>query len=130
MEQIVTVMALEPDGTALVRCVRASACSGNCDRCGGCAEGETRTLEIRAENPIGAEPGDRVVVASSTPQILGAVAAVYLLPPVLLLGGYLLAGPWAAAAGAALGIGACVALDRYRARKKKTVYTITAFARM
>lgn len=60
MEQIVTVRALYPDGTAEVACRRASACSGDCGHCGGCTNAQT--VLVRAYNPIGAKPGDRVVV--------------------------------------------------------------------
>lgn len=93
MEQIVTVRALYPDGTAEVACRRASACSGDCGHCGGCTNAQT--VLVRAYNPIGAKPGDRVVVESASCQVLGAAAAVYLLPVLFLLGGYALAGgPW------------------------------------
>ena len=92
MEQIVTVRALYPDGTAEVACRRASACGGDCGHCGGCTNAQT--VLVRAYNPIGAKPGDRVVVESASCQVLGAAAAVYLLPVLFLLGGYALAvGP-------------------------------------
>ena len=129
MEQIVTVKALFRDGTALVQCRRTTACSGNCTQCGGCAEAEPQLLEVRAKNSVGAKTGDRVVVVSATGQILGAAAAVYLLPLLLLFAGYFLAGPWGAVIGIAIGVAGIVALDRCRAGKKKTMYTITAFAR-
>ena len=74
MEQIVTVRALYPDGTAEVACRRASACSGDCGHCGGCTNAQT--VLVRAYNPIGAKPGDRVVVESASCQVLGAAAAV------------------------------------------------------
>lgn len=126
MEQIVTVKSLYPDGTALVRCRRISACAGNCDECGGCSEGQPRILEVRADNPIGARPGDRVVLRSETGPILGAVAVVYMLPLVLLLTGCVLAGLWGALAGILLSAAGIVVIDRCRG--KKTVYTVTDFA--
>ena len=100
MEQIVTVRALYPDGTAEVACRRASACGGDCGHCGGCTNAQT--VLVRAYNPIGAKPGDRVVVESASCQVLGAAAAVYLLPVLFLLGGYALAGGPGGAIGFAL----------------------------
>ncbi|MFR0734193.1 MAG: SoxR reducing system RseC family protein [Oscillospiraceae bacterium] len=55
MEQIVTVRALYPDGTAEVACRRASACSGDCGHCGGCTNAQT--VLVRAYNPIRPSPG-------------------------------------------------------------------------
>ncbi|MFR8332025.1 MAG: SoxR reducing system RseC family protein [Oscillospiraceae bacterium] len=93
MEQIVTVRALYDDGTAEIVCRRASACSGDCGHCGGCTDAQT--VLARANNPIGAKPGDRVVVQSASSQVLGAAVVVYLLPLSLLLGDMAWPGAWA-----------------------------------
>ena len=89
---------------------------------------------LTAENPIGAKPGDTVVIASDTGPVLTGAAMLYLLPLVLFFGGY--------AAGAAMGISGAlvgglafllsvvliVVYDRHMAKKENTVYTITDFA--
>ena len=82
----------------------------------------------RANNPIGAKPGDRVVVQSASSQVLGAAVVVYLLPLLLLLGGYGLARGVGAAVGFALGLLLAVWMDRRRARKGRLLYTVSSFA--
>ena len=78
-------------------------------------------MRARAANPIGAAPGQKVVVESSTKKMLRIVALVYLTPVALFFAGYLAA--LAAGAGVAvqygaaglgflLGILAAVAYDR------------------
>ena len=126
MEQIVTVRALYPDGTAEVACRRASACGGDCGHCGGCTNAQT--VLVRAYNPIGAKPGDRVVVESASCQVLGAAAAVYLLPVLFLLGGYALAGGPGGAIGFALGLAPAVWMDRRRRKGGRLLYTVSSFA--
>lgn len=126
MEQIVTVRALYPDGTAEVACRRASACGGDCGHCGGCINAQT--VLVRAYNPIGAKPGDRVVVESASCQVLGAAAAVYLLPVLFLLGGYALAGGPGGAIGFALGLAPAVWMDRRRRKGGRLLYTVSSFA--
>ena len=126
MEQIVTVRALYPDGTAEVACRRASACGGDCGHCGGCTNAQT--VLVRAYNPIGAKPGDRVVVESASCQVLGAAAAVYLLPVLFLLGGYALVGGPGGAIGFALGLAPAVWMDRRRRKGGRLLYTVSSFA--
>lgn len=49
-----------------------------------------RPVRAKAANPIGAAPGQKVVVQSDTKKMLRIVALVYLTPVVLFLAGYLL----------------------------------------
>lgn len=127
MERVVRVKSLNPDGTAQVLCKRESACGGNCAQCGGCAEGQ-KTMEVTALNPIGATPGDRVILETSTGEILGLVVAVYLIPIVLLIASYCAFGLWAGLLGLAMGFLGVVFLDRSRAKRKKNTFTITGYA--
>ena len=90
MRQQVEVKSVGADGYAQVEAVRRSACSGDCDHCGGCASAKQYVL-VRAKNPIGAAVGDQVIVETSSRAILGAAAVVYLVPLALLLLGYGLA---------------------------------------
>ena len=47
-------------------------------------------MYARASNPIGAQPGQKVVVESSTKKMLRIVVLVYLIPVVLFLAGYVI----------------------------------------
>ena len=79
MEQIVKVRSLLPDGKARVVHVRQSACSGDCHKCAGCGAAE-ETLERTAENPVGAAPGDVVILESASAPVLRGAAVLYVLP--------------------------------------------------
>lgn len=133
MEQIVTVRRILPDGRAQVSCQRKSACSGDCHRCAGCgAAAETVTVE--ADNPIGAGPGDRVVVRSSNRTVLAAAAVLYVVPVALFFLGWILGelvgklpGLFGAL-GFALGLVLARIYDRKIARRKSVAYEIIGYA--
>ena len=134
MTQKVMVKACYPDGTALVLHLRQSACSGDCHQCSGCGAAQ-ESLLLTARNPIGARAGDMVVIQSETGPVLMGAAVLYMLPLVLFFLGYALgAALWQMGAlvgclAFAASIAVCVLYDRKIARKKKTIYTITEFAR-
>ena len=84
MTQIATVEQLLPGDYAVISVPRKSACGHDCEECAGC--GVTgAAVQARAANPIGAKPGQKVVVQSDTQKMLGIVALVYLTPVVLFL---------------------------------------------
>ncbi len=132
MEQTVRVKRLLPDSMAEVVRIRESACSGDCHKCSGCGAAQ-QTVLLTAKNPIGARPGDMVVVSSETKTVLKAAAVLYMVPLVLFLAGYLLgeslwqAGILPGVAGLLLGLLVVKIYDRALA-KKDIEYTITAFA--
>ena len=132
MEQLVRVQKRNDDGTAQVVHIRQSACSGDCHKCSGCGAAQ-ETLILTAQNPIGAQPGDLVVVSASSGPVLAAAAVLYILPLVLFFAGYALGaalwqrGGLVGGLAALLGVGFAVIYDRYLAKHKKTVYTITGF---
>ena len=132
MEQIVKVKRILDDGLAEVIHIRQSACSGDCHKCSGCGAAQ-ETIVLTARNPIGARPGELVIVESSSGPVLAAAAVMYLLPLVLFFAGYL-AGSLAWGRGAltggiafALGIGIAAVYDRLVGKKQKTEYTIVRF---
>jgi len=90
MTQIATVTALPAasGGQVEVTVARQSACSHNCESCGGCG-GRTMELVVHAVSDIPLALGDRVEIYSGN-KVLGAAALVYLGPVVLFLLGYLL----------------------------------------
>lgn len=132
MEQIVRVREVYDDGTAQVIHVRESACSGDCHKCSGCGAAKEIML-LKAENPIGAQKGDLVVVKSETGPVMKAVGVFYVLPMVLFFAGYWLGDLWwklgalVGCLGFAAGIAAAVVYDRKVARNQENVYTITGF---
>ena len=86
MTQIATVERIIDSDHAEISVPRKSACGHDCEECAGCGA----SVHAKAANPIGARPGQKVVVESSTRKMLGIVAFVYLIPVVLFLAGYLL----------------------------------------
>ena len=97
---------------------------------GGCDEGAA--IRARAKNNADAQPGDKVVVESSTKKLLGVVALVYLLPVVGFLLGYfltegLMTENWryvTALAAAALFFLPSVFYDRHARKNESLTYTI------
>lgn len=87
-----------------------------------------------AQNPIGAKPGDNVVVKSETGPVLTSAAVLYMIPLVLFFAGYVLGDAlWSLGAlvgclAFVLGILGAVVYDRRVLEKKKTIYTITGLA--
>ena len=120
MTQIATVERILDADHAEISVPRKSACGHDCEECAGC--GVTgAAVHARAANPIGARPGQKVVVESSTKKMLRIVALVYLIPVVLFFVGYLAAMALtssvgvqyaAAAAGFALGVVLAILYDR------------------
>ena len=130
MTQIATVEKILDSRYAEISVPRKSACGHDCEECAGC--GMTgAAIRAKALNEIGATPGEKVVVESSTQKLLGVVALVYLLPVVLFLLGYFLseglAENWRyaiAICAAVVSIIPCVLSDRFARRKEALTYTI------
>lgn len=132
MEQKVKVRRILDNGTAQVVLVRESACSGDCHKCSGCGAAQ-ETMMFEAENPIGAKPGDTVIVRSESGPVLRSALVLYMMPLVLFFLGYALGAVWGV--GALVGclafvvsIALVVVYDRKVQAKIKTVYTITGYA--
>ena len=135
MTQTVRVQKLFDDGTAQVVHLRQSACSGDCHKCSGCGAVQ-EAVTLVARNPIGARPGELVVIESRSGPVLMAAAVLYVLPLVLFFLGYLIGslqwdkGPLCACLAFVLGIAVSVLYDRVTAKKKQTEYTITGYAQV
>lgn len=130
MTQIATIEKDLGGGYAEISVPRKSACGHDCEECAGC--GMTgAAIKARAKNDIGAQPGDKVVVESSTKKIFGVVALVYVLPVVLFLLGYFLSKGLSEGARYAIAIAAfavsfipCVLYDRHARKKELLTYQI------
>ena len=133
MRPITQIATVEKDlggGYAEVSVPRKSACGHDCEECAGC--GMTgAAIKARARNDIGAQPGDKVVVESSTKKIFGVVALVYVLPVVLFLLGYFLSEGLAEGMRYAIAVATfvvsfipCVLYDRHARKKELLTYQI------
>lgn len=90
MTQIATVERILDENHAEISVPRKSACGHDCEECAGCGVSGA-AVHARALNPIGARPGQKVVVQSDTKKMLRIIALVYLTPVLLFLAGYLAA---------------------------------------
>ena len=117
MEQQAQVIRIVSDTVARVAVKRKSACSGDCHTCHGCPHPDEIVM-VDADNFVGAQTGDNVIVRSDTGRVLKLAAMLYLMPMVLFfLGYFLIPGGEGAriAAGCAafvLGILICVWVSR------------------
>lgn len=130
MTQIATVERLLDSGYAEISVPRKSACGHDCEECAGC--GMTgAAIKARARNDVDAQPGDKVVVESSTKKLFGVIALVYVLPVAFFLLGYFLTEGLTENWRYAIAIAAAVVsflpsifYDRYAKRKEKLTYQI------
>lgn len=130
MTQIATVEKDLGGGYAEISVPRKSACGHDCEECAGC--GMTgAAIHARAKNSAGARAGDKVVVESSSKNLFGVIALVYVLPVVCFILGYFLtegiAESWryaVAIIAAVLSFLPCIAFDRYARRKELLTYDI------
>jgi len=89
MTQIATVERIIDGKHAMISVPRKSACGHDCEECAGCGVSGA-AVEAVAVNHIGAKPGQKVVVESSTKKMLGIVTLVYTTPIALFILGYLI----------------------------------------
>lgn len=89
MTQIATVRAILHGGKAEIWVPRKSACGHDCEECAGCGTSGMSML-AKADNPIFAQPGEKVLVESSTKKLMHIVFLVYSLPLIAFFCGYLL----------------------------------------
>lgn len=88
MTQVATVEKILPGGRAEISVARQSACTHACSECVGCGRVAAPPVRAVADNPIGAQAGQKVVVESATRQVLGVILLVYVLPVALFFLGY------------------------------------------
>lgn len=98
MTQIATIEKLLDADHAEIAVARKSACGHDCEECAGCGVSGA-SVYARASNPIGARPGQKVVVESSTRNMMGIILLVYMVPVVLFFLGYFLSAPFFPPAG-------------------------------
>ncbi len=79
-------LVIQGGKVARIMVFRNSACTGDCEGCQGCEGG--RPLYADAQNMIGAEKGQSVVVETETNVVMLSAALVYLLPLAVFLAVY------------------------------------------
>ena len=89
MTQDAVVTKLLPNHMAEVAVARSTACGSNCGNCESCIF--QHELKVAAKNRIDAKPGQKVVIASKSSTVFGAMLLVYIMPMVLFLLGYAIA---------------------------------------
>lgn len=129
MKQIATVTRMIKPDLVEVTVARQTACSHDCEKCGGCGSGGG-SISVSARTEIPLVPGDKVELYSDN-RVLGYAALVYLLPVVLFLVGYFILplqteGVRYLCAGTGFGVGivAAIACDRYVRRNNAVTYQI------
>ena len=126
MTQIATVERIIDNDHAEISVPRKSACGHGCGVSGA-------AVHAKAVNTIGAQPGQKVVVESSTKKMLNIVMLVYLIPVVLFMAGYLIMAflsasvgmqYFVAAVGFVIGIIVAIFYDRRLRDRGGLVFTI------
>lgn len=88
MTQDAIVIRTLPNSMAEVVVTRSTACGSNCGSCESCIfQSELKAI---AKNSIGAKPGQRVVISSSSRKIFTAAVLVYIMPLLFFLAGFAL----------------------------------------
>jgi len=85
IEEIGTIVELKSKLIAVVMCTKSSLCE-NCATNGSCAlgdDGSTRLIEV--QNPIAAEVGERVRIATTTKSFLQSSFLLYIVPLIALV---------------------------------------------
>ncbi len=127
MEQKAQVIRVMSATTAKVAVKRQSACSGDCHTCHGCPHPDEIVM-VEADNPVGAQTGDTVIIRSETGRVLKLAAMLYLMPLLLFFLGYFLMpggeGPRLLAGGAAFaaGIAFCMVVSRNMKKNNKEMH--------
>lgn len=136
MRTIAIVTKLYENGDAEVSVERRAACEG-CHRAAGEKEcsvctllGGNRKLSARARNAVGAGAGDTVMIESGTTRMLWYAVLIFLLPVLLMLGGYFAGRALWGETGAFASAGVCfllpfVPLGVYSRRRAKHAPDIT-----
>ena len=81
MTQDAVVYRCLDNKSAEVVVTRATACGSNCESCEACVF--QNELKIVAYNPIGARPGQKVLIESKSSRVYGAIVLVYIVPILL-----------------------------------------------
>ena len=133
MIQEAIVTKVREDGLAEVVVERMGICGGDCSGCSECKY--EHLMKSVVQNPIAAPRGAHVYIEIPTEGVVKGAMAIYVLPIVLLILGYLAASLCslsegiciaAAFAGALIGVVAAVAVSKKRHAQNPTPTKITS----
>ena len=79
------------ENETVVRISKASACSHDCSECAGCSN---PVYDMAVKNPIGAQPGDKVMIEASSGKVLGLAFLLYILPVFFMIAAITVAGAY------------------------------------
>ena len=97
MTQDAVVLKILPNSMAEVVVTRSTACGSNCGNCESCIfQSELKAI---ANNRIGAKPGQRVVISSSSKTVFSAALLVYIMPLLFFLVGFAVSSIFGASEG-------------------------------
>lgn len=131
MRQSVTVKEIKSNGNAVIEMQRMTACGHSCEGCEGCGAPNV-ILSVEANNRLGAQKGDQVIVESSNKTLYKAAFMVYLLPIILFFVFYAIGeslaeiGTVLGIAGFFVGIGFAILFNRRFAKKGGAGFDIVA----
>ena len=89
MTQYAIIKKLTGPDKAEVEGLRGTACGDDCGSCEVCHYASK--IRVVAQNPIGAQVGDRVEIETQTSRVLSAAVLVYVVPFILFFIGYAIA---------------------------------------
>lgn len=89
MLQEAIVTKIRDDGLAEVVVERLGICGGDCNGCNECKY--EHLMKSVVQNPIGAQRGQHVMIETPTKGVVKGALAIYVLPLVMLILGYLIA---------------------------------------
>lgn len=127
MIQEAIVTKIRDDGLAEVVVERLGICGGDCNGCNECKY--EHLMKSVVQNPIGAVRGQHVMIETPTAGVVRGAFAIYVLPIVMLIAGYVVVAALgcaesvciaAAFGAAALGILIAVVISRARYKADPT----------
>ena len=89
MLQEAIITNIREDGLAEVVVERLGICGGDCNGCEGCKY--EHLMKSLVQNPIGAHRGQHVMIETPTAGVVKGALAIYVLPIVMLIAGYMIA---------------------------------------
>lgn len=87
MQQEAIIKEIISAREARIEVRRKAACGGDCGSCHGCSH-PNETITVSAVNEAHAVVGDRVLVETSSKEVLFLAALLYIMPIILMIGGY------------------------------------------
>ena len=85
LEETAMVVSVS-QGHAMVALVRSEAC-GDCAAKNMCHPGAENTMQMEVKNPVGAKPGEQVIIELSPEALLKASTLAYLFPATVMVAG-------------------------------------------